>query len=388
MTSRVLNNEIALIRDAIWDDFKASSCINPGLWLQKGLAKTENKNKSNKTNDSTPGDSLTKTEHLKKIAELLTSEEYIHAFDRWFGLTEDEDETRFQRFAMTLENRMVIGLTGNGVLETGCSLSRNYGMPYIPGSSIKGVVRAFAHRRLKKHAPEICELLGSDDPDKLTPQSALVTFHDAWWIPQGNKKPFVLDIVTTHHQDYYNGKSEKPSDKDSPIPKAKPSDKDSPIPNHLLGVQGSFLFVLEGASEHTSLCATLLKKALQGDGIGAKTAAGYGYMNVDDDLLKKIQRVYQDRIREREDASLSPVQKRLRSLTKQLKAQIDANKPEPSGNLREELKNAISDAQSWNAADIQNLQEFAQKCITFWDPKKKNKKLKELRQLVMSLTQN
>ncbi|CAG8999680.1 MAG: hypothetical protein CENE_01659 [Candidatus Celerinatantimonas neptuna] len=371
MTSRVLDNEIALIRCAIWDDFKASSCINLGLWLQKGLAQIENKNKAN---DSTSGDSPAKTNHLNKMANLPAPKEYIHAFDHWFGVT--QDETRFERCALTLENRLLIGLTGNGALETGCSLSRNYGMPYIPGSSIKGVVRAFVQRHLSEYASEISELLGSDDPDASSPQSALVTFHDAWWTPHGNNKPFVLDVVTTHHQAYYNGKSEKPSD------------KDSPIPNHLLAVQGSFLFVLEGAPEHTRVCATMLKKALQGDGIGAKTAAGYGYMNVDDDLFKKIQRVYQDRIREREDASLSPVQKRLRSLTKQLKAQIDAHKPDPSGNLREELKSAISDARSWNAADIQNLQEFAQKCIKFWDPKKKNKKLKELRQLVMSLTQN
>ncbi|MGO1296753.1 MAG: type III-B CRISPR module RAMP protein Cmr6 [Vibrio sp.] len=255
-----------LRREAINDLFNDynSTTINPGLWLQKGLKETTGENGDN-----------AKTNHLKELVD-FTCEIYPKAFNRWFYLTSDEH--RFSQTVMTLDNRLLIGLTGNGALETGCSLSHNYGMPCIPGSSVKGAVRAWVEQNFKdNHPDEIAELFGTRDSDDIDRVSGLVTFHDAWWIPfdkdkaKPEPKPFVLDVVTTHHQDYYNGKKDKDNNH---LP---PSDKDSPIPNHLLAVQGSFLFVLEGAPEHVELCQKMLAQALQDNGIGAKTAAGYGY---------------------------------------------------------------------------------------------------------------
>ncbi|MEI8633107.1 type III-B CRISPR module RAMP protein Cmr6 [Vibrio sp. PP-XX7] len=253
-------------------DEHKSQTINPSLWLQKGL-----KEQQEDKNTLAKGEDTPKTKHLKDIADFKAPDLYKKAFNRWFNLTSDGN--RFSQTVMTLENRLLIGLTGNGALETGCSLSRNYGMPYIPGSSLKGVVRAWAEAQLfnAEYADDLAELFGTRNSDKLDRVSGLVTFHDAWWIPQGSDKPFVLDVVTTHHQAYYNGQQDKPSD------------KDSPIPNHLLAVQGSFLFVLEGEAEHVAFCQTMLTHALQSQGIGAKTAAGYGYMTLNSQLLRSLQ---------------------------------------------------------------------------------------------------
>ncbi|ASU22391.1 type III-B CRISPR module RAMP protein Cmr6 [Vibrio qinghaiensis] len=258
----------ALVRNKIQSAFCQTDSANPSLLLQKGLLEANQK-----------------TGHLEEIVKLPASSEYKNTFNRWFDLSQDEN--RFSQTAMTLENRLLIGLTGNAALETGCSLSRNYGMPYIPGSSVKGIARAWANQHLAGHSDELEQLFGTADSEQPYRVSGLVTFHDAWWIPDPAKKehkPFVLDVVTTHHQAYYNGTQ------------AEPSDKDSPIPNHLLAVQGSFLFVLEGEPAAIELCQTLLEKALANNGIGAKTAAGYGYMKVDPALMQRLLDEYEKRL--------------------------------------------------------------------------------------------
>lgn len=251
-----------------------SQSINPSLWLQKGLPEPSTVN------------STAKTDHLRSISEYPAPPLYESAFNRWFDLTYDEN--RFSQTVMMLDQRLLIGLTGNGALETGCSLSRNYGMPYIPGSSLKGVVRSWAEQNYLSDFPsEISELFGTRDSDELNRVSGLVTFHDAWWIPEPKNKehkPFVLDVVTPHHQEYYNGG------------KAEPSDKDSPVPNHQLAVQGSFLFVIEGEPEHIALCQTMLTSALADNGVGAKTSAGYGYMKANELLLSELQKEAEQRL--------------------------------------------------------------------------------------------
>ena len=199
-------NKTKLVRAKIAGDFRCSSSVNPSLLLQKGFQEIA----FGSDKAGTDGISSEKTAHLKKVANLPASEEYVHAFNRWFTLT--EDPSRFQRNVFKIATRLLIGLTGNGVLETGCSVSRNYGMPYIPGSSITGVVRAWAAEHLSSHSSELDALFGTYDSEQVNRVAGDVTFHDAWWIPKEGCKPFVLDVVTTHHQNYYNGNLNSPSD--------------------------------------------------------------------------------------------------------------------------------------------------------------------------------
>lgn len=312
---------VQLVRDKVKEAFDHRDSINPSLLLQKGLLEANPEKNSDSKSDNK------KTGHLEEIVKLPASSEYKNAFNRWVRLTFDANANRFKPSAMTLENRLLIGLTGQGALETGCSLSRNYGMPYIPGSSVKGAVRAWAIKHLSNSVVALEQLFGTADNEQPHRVSGLVTFHDAWWIPDPVKKehkPFVLDVVTTHHQDYYNGNQ------------AEPSDKDSPIPNHLLAVQGSFLFVLEGDPKAIELCQDMLQKALAENGIGAKTAAGYGYMKVDPELMQRLLDEYEKRlspeVREQRQAEAQ------RRIEQQLEAAAKAEQAKPPVQIIAELR--------------------------------------------------
>ena len=70
--------------------------------------------------------------------------------------------------------------------------------------------------------------------------------------------------MTVHHPEYYSGEG-------------PPSDCDSPNPVQFVSVRGSFLFVAEGPNrEWRDYLDRLLRETLEKEGIGAKTAAGYG----------------------------------------------------------------------------------------------------------------
>lgn len=58
---------------------------------------------------------------------------------RWDAMTAHTDE--YGRFAAQLDGRMVVGLGSESVLETGLTLHPVTGLPFIPGSSLKGITR-------------------------------------------------------------------------------------------------------------------------------------------------------------------------------------------------------------------------------------------------------
>jgi CRISPR-associated protein Cmr6 len=152
--------------------------------------------------------------------------------------------------------RLAAGLGGESALEVGIRLHHCYGTPVIPGSAIKGVLRArIQDSRLQEF------LFGNQE------STAFAMFQDAWWIPE-SRSPLVLDVITVHHPDYYAGKH-------------APTDFDNPTPVQFLSVRGSFLFIAEflgdDASGHwKAYLERLLKDTLEKDGIGGKRSAGYG----------------------------------------------------------------------------------------------------------------
>lgn len=224
-----------------------------GLLLQRGLAEHRD------------GDTGAKARHIDLLCERAGSKFYRRAFKRWRQHTVDED--RFRTVTMALEARLLCGLAGSGMLETGCAISRSYGAPYIPGSSVKGVVSAYARDRLGKAGLAICnDLFGTPaDDDPSGALSGLIVFHDAWWVPGSRERPLVQEIVTTHHRDYYAQEKSKAA-----------TDFDSPVPNPQVAVHGDFCFVLEGPSAWLELSGEMLTEALYMRGVGARTRSGYG----------------------------------------------------------------------------------------------------------------
>jgi len=240
----------------------SGATTNAGLWLEKCLRDLE---------VAGPG----KQEHFDLlIARATVSGEYRRFFERWRSAVESlEPCTRTAE--ATASGRMVVGLGAESVLETSISLHRTYGMPYIPGSALKGLAAAAAHKHLEdpawkkagegKKIGDSHRILFGDQES-----SGYVTFHDALWIPEVDEKlPLDLDVMTVHHPEYYQGKDDRP-----------PADWDSPTPVAFVSARGRYLVAVTGPEEWVKAAMEILIGALEKDGIGAKTAAGYGRMTL------------------------------------------------------------------------------------------------------------
>jgi CRISPR-associated protein Cmr6 len=247
-----------LMRNALRSHYRDARDAHPGLLIQRGYPAFDNQ-----TDD---GKKL-KTEHIERICRIPASDFYARAFQRWRDLTANSG--RFLALEIPLETRLFIGLTGGGMLETGCAIAHSYGVPLIPGSSIKGAVNAHVRPSLfgNGHA-QVCDALFGSEPTGAHPAglAGAITFHDAWWVPGSADTPLVQEVVTTHHLNYYGNEGKTPA-----------TDLDSPIPNAQIAVRGDFLFVLEGPVAWLPLAGEMLKAALGKVGAGAKTRGGYGY---------------------------------------------------------------------------------------------------------------
>ena len=244
---------VALMRSDLRELHRSARGAHAGLLLQRGFADD--------------GEAEAKANHVKAVCRAKADDFYKNAFARWRKSTEDAQ--RFHQVILALESRLFIGMASGGALETGCAISHTYGMPYIPGSSVKGAVNAHAREHLagKEGCTAREELFGSEPNDRHPSGLAgLISFHDAWWMPNAAESPFVQEVVTTHHMDYYSGDGKQPA-----------TDFDSPVPNAQVAVQGRFLFVMEGPCAWLGLAEDILKDALHTRGIGAKTRAGYGF---------------------------------------------------------------------------------------------------------------
>ena len=167
--------------------------------------------------------------------------------------------------------RLVVGLGGEHVKETSMTLHHIYGIPYIPGSAVKGVLR---HWWLQENANfvnnkgEIDEKMALKNADFLSvfgsqKQRGKVQFLDAY---PTEAVHFAIDIMNPHYSGYYNGK--KP-----------PTDDQDPAPIMFLTIEKTtFRFVfLAKEQKYLNHLKNRFQNALEIKGIGAKTAVGYGY---------------------------------------------------------------------------------------------------------------
>ncbi|MBA3430577.1 MAG: type III-B CRISPR module RAMP protein Cmr6 [Actinobacteria bacterium] len=154
--------------------------------------------------------------------------------------------------------RFVSGLGDAHPFETGFTWHRTLGVPYLPGSGVKGAVRAWAEQWSDEE--DAARLFGGPSQ-----QGPLVVLDALPVKPPGLE----TDVMTPHYGEYY-GKGEPPGDYLSPMPVA-----------FLTVAAGSiFRFSLipvgESGEDLVERGAGLLKEALETIGAGAKTSAGYG----------------------------------------------------------------------------------------------------------------
>jgi CRISPR-associated protein Cmr6 len=190
-------------------------------------------------------------------------------------------------------HRLIVGLGEHSVFETNIKLHHTYGIPYIPGSAVKGCFRSHiiinyfeGKEETAKNDPNFIEIFGVQFKGKTT--KGKVIFMDIF-----PKDKFLIknDIMTPHYQ---NGKY---------------TDDGAVIPIGLLAVEGtSFRFVLRISNKcslnNNNSETNILKKAqttedfivqefiemLSSHGIGAKTSVGYGYFEeiTKDECLRQI----------------------------------------------------------------------------------------------------
>ncbi len=174
-----------------------------------------------------------------------------------------------QSFTSSTDWRLVVGLGGETVLETDLTLHHIYGIPFIPGSALKGLTRAYVtgeiykSQKMEEDGPEVQRVFGTQK------SSGSVIFFDA--MPTNSKISIDLDIMNSHYPKYYGEK--KP-----------PANNQDPNPVTFLTVTNTtFMFAIAprsaGNTKDAEIAVKWLQEALQKYGVGGKTSAGYGFFN-------------------------------------------------------------------------------------------------------------
>jgi len=247
-----------------------------GLWLDKYL--TEQKDFPGNPAGAGTG---ARAQTIMEASRCEVPAGYAQAFDRWRGSFSAAETLMVEA---TTTGRLVIGLGNKNVLEMGLRLDHTWGMPFLPGSALKGLASRVAHLHLNGDGWKRPGPPGELDAGEFhaflfgsVEQAGAVIFHDAWWKPDSKVKnvPIELDVMTVHHPKYYQNP-------DQPEP---PSDFDSPIPNAFATTFGTFVVVLEKAFPDVeagwlAIARDLLARGFQIEGLGAKTNAGYGRLSI------------------------------------------------------------------------------------------------------------
>ena len=207
------------------------------------------------------------------------------------------------------------GLGNEHPLENGFSFLNPYGLPYLPGSGVKGVLRQAARELASGDWSEthgwsteksfvlttgktriplsaIDALFGMESANGETEHvRGALTFWDV--IPQIKGDSLMVEIMTPHQGHYYQGKADRKAGGST-----TPHDSGQPNPISFLTVPpgSAFVFHVQCDLVHLNRIApelaadgkwkVLLKAAFehafQWLGFGAKTAVGYGAMQSED----------------------------------------------------------------------------------------------------------
>lgn len=194
-----------------------------------------------------------------------------------------------KRFQATLKSRLMVDMAGTVIENAGLCLDRHFGMPYIPGSALKGLALRGARVAGTPDA-EIKRVFGEQDRS-LDARKGLACFLPAY---PTHRAQLELDVMTGHHGGYYRGDKQY----------AESPDTESPIPVKFPTVKAGteFCFVVCGRSEADQAlveqAANWLITGITELGVGAKTAAGYGWFQYDAESEKKREAAQENKRRE------------------------------------------------------------------------------------------
>lgn len=246
-------------RDSL-QSYRVSQATHAGLWFDKFAVDLSRSNKE------------ARSKFVGEVANIKVPDCYKKFYETWTAALASygQNDCLITTREAKVNGRMIIGTGNESVIETSVSLHKTYGVPYIPGSALKGLAASFAR--------QFCgdEWSADSTAYKLvfgtTDESGCIVFFDAHFIPSSNAQPLRPDVLTVHHPEYYKASSTAP-----------PADWDDPNPVPFLSATGSYLVALAASSdgsEWLKAIGEILTEALAKVGIGAKTSSGYGRMTL------------------------------------------------------------------------------------------------------------
>jgi len=227
--------------------------------------------------------------------------EFLNAFVRKFNEHPKEPFSRFlerRRKALAplepVERKstapIIVGIGRWNPVEVGFTLDRFSGCPFLPGSSVKGLLHAAAELVAKGDlegdatfwANETSRIFG-DGSEEGQPARSAFAFYDAF---PSTWPTLQVDVMTPHHSKYYDRTNQTAPD------------WDEPVPVHFLRIAAEQIFsfwfgpragatLKDGDSDATKI---LLATALDWLGIGAKTSSGYGWFEEATQTAQKVAR--------------------------------------------------------------------------------------------------
>lgn len=209
-------------------------------------------------------------------------------------------------FEATLGGRLLVNMAGGVIENAGICLDRCFGLPFIPGSAVKGIARSQALWEIKNATNGIrqqlltqampifgygkTDLSGNGDwawaagEEAARAVAASLKTDEfkgcACFLPAypTTAPELVADMVNPHYSQYYRGKH----------PRA--TDDENPVPNYFPAVEAGSAFgfavllnrVPDGHNIQQMLDAARgwIERAITEKGAGAKTAAGYGWFQL------------------------------------------------------------------------------------------------------------
>ena len=227
-----------------------------------------------------------------------------------------------------LESRLAVNLSGSLVQNAGICLDRLFGVPYLPGSAVKGVCRHVALEDLragKLSLSDFQDVFGTADVDfkESTPRAKggeLEAFRnrigrdgivenkkgciDFFAAFPRNEARLMVDMTNVHFPDYYKSGRETDLRQERPMP--------NPFPVVEAGAEFAFCVAinsmggrLESDARRKELLdksVSLLRRAMEVSGFGAKTGAGYGWFADETDRIQR-QKEDDDKAREARKAA-------------------------------------------------------------------------------------
>lgn len=284
----------------------------------------------------------------------------------------------------------VTGLGNSHPVENALLFHPTLGVPYLPGSSVKGLVRAWIELHLPEPEAALKRIFGSDSKDPAISQSGFeageIMFFDAVPI---EPVELVIDTMTPHIKQWYEQGAQAPG-----IPETLPADWHNPNPVPFLAVkQVSLAFSVAPRVQRDDTDALLaliyqvLESALLHAGAGAKTAAGYGSFKKCSDAVAKTVKGWEEDVEKsilaQQEAArmqaMSPAQQILKRLEDEMQ-KPEMQNPSSGGDFQNALLDQIRQAATeWSAEDFQALVELARGFFKQYGSKAKYKAFSQLK---------